>query len=67
MDFQLPFTIPASMVHISHQDLVVLAGSCFTEHIGKRMLDSKFPALVNPQGILFNPMSIASNLSLIHI
>jgi hypothetical protein len=62
MDFQLPFTIPASMVHISHQDFVVLVGSCFTEHIGKRMLEGKFPALVNPQGILFNPMSIASNL-----
>lgn len=62
MDFQLPFTIPASAVHISHQDFVVLTGSCFTEHIGKRMLEGKFPALVNPQGILFNPISIAFNL-----
>lgn len=62
MDFQLPFTIPDSTVHISHQDFVVLAGSCFTEHIGRRMLEGKFRALVNPQGILFNPMSIASNL-----
>jgi hypothetical protein len=26
------------------------------------MQEGKFPALVNPQGILFNPMSIASNL-----
>jgi hypothetical protein len=26
------------------------------------MLEGKFPALVNPQGILFNPISIASNL-----
>lgn len=62
MDFQLPFTIPASSIQIAHQDFMVLTGSCFTEHIGKRMLDGKFRALVNPQGILFNPMSIASNL-----
>lgn len=62
MDFQLPFTIPAPTANISHKDFAILTGSCFTEHIGKRMLEGKFPALVNPQGILFNPMSIASNL-----
>lgn len=64
MDFQLPFTIPDSGVHIAHQDAVVLTGSCFTEHIGKKMLEGKFHTLVNPQGILFNPMSIASNLEI---
>jgi hypothetical protein len=64
MDFQLPFAIPGSVVRIAHQDAVVLTGSCFTEHIGKKMLEGKFDALVNPQGILFNPMSIASNLEI---
>jgi hypothetical protein len=64
MDFQLPFTIPDSGVRIAHQDAVVLTGSCFTEHIGRKMLEGKFHALVNPQGILFNPMSIASNLEI---
>lgn len=64
MDFQLPFTIPGSAVSISHRDAVVLIGSCFTEHIGRKMQEGKFHTLVNPQGILFNPMSIASNLEI---
>lgn len=62
MDFQLSFIIPPSPIRITHQDPVLLTGSCFTEHIGNRMLAGKFPAKVNPHGILFNPLSIAEGL-----
>ncbi len=37
----------------------MLCGSCFTEHIGNAMLEAKMNVNMNPQGILFNPMSIA--------
>ncbi|MBR6459373.1 MAG: GSCFA domain-containing protein, partial [Actinomycetaceae bacterium] len=33
-------------------------GSCFAETIGQRMRQSGLPALVNPFGVLYNPMSI---------
>lgn len=35
-------------------------GSCFTEHIGNLMTDLKYPADVNPFGILYNPLSVAN-------
>lgn len=40
----------------------VLIGSCFTEHVGTLMAELKFPVTVNPFGILYNPVSVASCL-----
>ena len=37
----------------------MIIGSCFAENIGKRLVACKFPALLNPFGILYNPLSIA--------
>src|SRR5690606_7262062 len=36
--------------------------SCFTEHIGKRLEELKFPVLQNPNGILFDPLSVCTSL-----
>jgi hypothetical protein len=41
----------------------MLIGSCFTEHIGKKLTDLKFPVIVNPFGILYNPVSVAQSLN----
>ncbi|RYZ41681.1 MAG: GSCFA domain-containing protein [Sphingobacteriales bacterium] len=65
MDFQLPFTIAASGLELTHADGIVLTGSCFTEHIGKQLQAGKFPVTLNPQGIVFNPASMASGLEAI--
>jgi hypothetical protein len=35
-----------------------MMGSCFAEHIGEQLQHHKFDTLVNPNGILFNPISI---------
>lgn len=40
----------------------MLVGSCFTEHIGARLADRKFKTLLNPFGIVYNPVSMASCL-----
>ncbi|WP_262713958.1 GSCFA domain-containing protein [Taibaiella lutea] len=40
----------------------MLCGSCFTENIGSKMSGAKMNICMNPQGILFNPMSIANCL-----
>ena len=34
-------------------------GSCFSENIGELLLQNKFNSLLNPNGILYNPSSIA--------
>ncbi len=41
---------------------MMLLGSCFSENIGKMLVDSKFSCDVNPFGILYNPLSIVSAL-----
>lgn len=43
---------------ISHHDQILSLGSCFAEHIGGRLRGYKFPSLLNPFGILYNPISI---------
>ncbi len=40
----------------------LLLGSCFSEHIGQRLLQSRFPGCVNPFGVLYNPRSILQAL-----
>ena len=48
---------------MQHRDKILLYGSCFTEHIGGKMKEVKMQVICNPNGILFNPMSIASCLT----
>ena len=40
-------------------------GSCFTENIGTRMAEVKFPVDINPFGILYNPASVAEGLRIL--
>jgi hypothetical protein len=62
MEFQLPITIAALPQPIAYPDKILLTGSCFTEHIGNALRDWKFDTLQNPNGILFDPASVASSL-----
>lgn len=38
-------------------------GSCFTENLGSYMQNHCFDTIINPFGILYNPISVASSLS----
>ncbi|MFM9910961.1 MAG: GSCFA domain-containing protein [Chitinophagaceae bacterium] len=67
MDFQIPIQLQDLPNGISYTDKLLLTGSCFTEHIGDRLAELKFTVLQNPNGILFDPHSVASSLvSYIH-
>ncbi len=48
---------------ICYGDKLLFLGSCFANEIGKTCRDLGFDALLNPFGVLFNPMSIANALS----
>jgi hypothetical protein len=37
-------------------------GSCFTENIGQLMLSRKLPVMVNPFGVVYNPISVGQVL-----
>lgn len=49
--------------NISHQSSLLLIGSCFSENIGNKLIANKFNTLINPSGILFNPISIVNTLN----
>lgn len=46
-----------------HQSMMI--GSCFAENIGTYLQELCFPIMVNPFGILYNPVSIANSLDLL--
>lgn len=54
-----PTSFPFSLEH-THP--IMLVGSCFTEHVGEKLKKAKFETLINPSGILYNPLSISTFL-----
>lgn len=48
----LPFSIDYSTP-------LLMLGSCFTDNIGSVLVERKFPVLVNPFGVVYNPVSVA--------
>jgi lysophospholipase L1-like esterase len=49
---------------ISLQSPILLLGSCFAHEVGARLVQAKLPALVNPFGTIFNPLSLVQLLEL---
>lgn len=62
MKFFADINIKPLQPYISYTDKLLLTGSCFTEHIGNYLMDVKFNVLQNPNGILFDPISVCSSL-----
>ena len=62
MRLTIPVELPKGELEISHATRQMIMGSCFAENIGKRLVACKFPAMLNPFGILYNPLSIAAAL-----
>ena len=57
IDFKTP------VKKITYSDKIFLIGSCFTDHIGRRLEELKFSVLQNPNGILFDPVSVSNSLN----
>ncbi len=55
-------TITPSRAQIHITDKVLSMGSCFSAHIGQKMLRLKFQSVTNPFGILYHPIAIARGL-----
>lgn len=62
MNFHTPVECPTHLPRLSHQDHLMLLGSCFASHIGRRLTEAKFACEVNPYGVLYNPLSISTAL-----
>ena len=64
MKLQTTVEIPKKELSLNYKDSILCMGSCFADEIGKRLTDCYFDTLVNPFGVLFNPMSISNALGL---
>lgn len=54
--------VPKTKITIKHQESVLLIGSCFAQNIGEKLMDNKFNSVINPFGIIYNPLSIVKSL-----
>jgi hypothetical protein len=59
MKFRTELEIKKLEPSITHQNKLMLVGSCFTENIGEKLRKLKFNIFENPNGILFNPVSVS--------
>lgn len=50
---------------IGYQTPVLFMGSCFTENIGIKMAELKFPVIVNPFGVMYNPVSVQKGMEIL--
>jgi hypothetical protein len=64
MKFHFEFDIKKPKQPIGHHQKMLLVGSCFTENIGEKLRKHKFTVCENPNGILFNPVSVSEALSM---
>lgn len=65
MKFRTEINEDPSPIRINYSDPVLLIGSCFTENIGRRMTERLFQVVINPFGVVYNPLSVKRSLDLI--
>jgi hypothetical protein len=61
-DFLLPISIPISEKKISHQDQIILLGSCFSDEMSAYFKRGAFQEFSNPFGTIFHPYCIANQI-----
>ncbi|MBE9467838.1 MAG: GSCFA domain-containing protein [Bacteroidetes bacterium] len=61
--FRTNIEIPKSNSKIAYNSKTIFVGSCFTENIGNKLYELKFPVEINPFGIQYNPKSVKNSLS----
>lgn len=58
MEFRTPINITLAPFAIEPRERMLFVGSCFADNIGRRFVEDKFRATVNPYGVMYNPASI---------
>lgn len=63
MNFKLDFDPVSPQKRLNYRQPVFLTGSCFSEHIAGLLRQSTFNVVSQPNGVVFNPLSIAKHLT----
>jgi len=62
LKFRTEIPITEAENNLGYTDSVLLVGSCFSVHIHNKMFGLKFNSQSNPFGIVYNPLSLSSQL-----
>ena len=63
--FRTLVPVPPSEIKVHYGTQIMFLGSCFSEYIGNKLIETKFCIDNNPFGIVFNPLSIANQLDIL--
>ena len=62
MQFRTQIPIKKESNQIDYHSNILMIGSCFSDSIGKKLNYYKFTNFINPNGIVFNPISIENSV-----
>lgn len=65
MIFRTEVELPSTQLRLLPDTRCMMLGSCFAEHIGRRMHDARMPVDVNPFGVIYNPLSVHAALTML--
>jgi hypothetical protein len=54
-----------SEFRIDHKTKILMTGSCFSVNIGSYLADTLFPVVVNPFGVIYNPVAVLNTLGIL--
>jgi hypothetical protein len=63
--YNLDIQVPPVAQKLNYKDKVLMLGSCFSEHMSQRLQQLSFHVAAQPQGIVFNPISLAKPFELL--
>ncbi|MBR1448133.1 MAG: GSCFA domain-containing protein [Prevotella sp.] len=58
MEFRTVVTLQKPQFQIEPLEPILFVGSCFADSIGRRFAEEHFPVVVNPNGVMYNPVSV---------
>lgn len=58
MDFMTEVALKKAEWEILPAERMLFVGSCFADHLGRRFVENRFRAVVNPYGVMYNPASV---------
>ncbi len=58
MQFRTEVKVEKADFEIKPAERMLFVGSCFADRLGRRFQENRFPATVNPYGVMYNPASI---------
>ena len=65
MEFRTIVNILRPTFELEPCERILFVGSCFADNIGKRFEEEKFRAMVNPFGVMYNPVSVLHTVRIV--